>query len=538
MNSEVEEDKRPVHHPQDTSTRGFDMSDPLSESIFHIERYVLGIIGINEYVHLPRLSNAVNDAKGVQKLFEEKYGAVLATPPLLDTSANKENITHLVEDELRATLKPDDALIFFFAGHGVTRIDHVGSHKIETGYLVPVDAQKDHYSQYIKLDSLLEEIGKLPARHILVILDACHSGFAIGEAMKSFRDIDTYQQDLLTRLSRKIITSARSDQLAQDNGPVAHHSLFTGVLIDGLNWGKADLDRNGVITSSEMGLYIQQEVAQYTESQQTPDFGAFHLDDRGELVLSLSDQSFDSLKARAFNSLMNGNWEEFEMLEHKIQQMDSEAPEAKYLSYRLALNTFDQHTMLQSLQDLDRLPFDKGRIPIDPFELRNVFAQAKYFKDFFSIPPSGNHIHVELIKVDKETKEEDLVPNISKTTLEVYPITSGELYCFDIKNSHSEPIFVYFLEIHATGKLSIVHLWSLKNRSIKESGLPSGERAKSNVFRITGEKGLYEGRFFYSSQQIWSFENPPSSGSRAAFFNEEEIDLKRVGMTRIFYEIP
>jgi hypothetical protein len=37
-------------------------------------------------------------------------------------------------------------------------------------------------------------------------------------------------------VSRKAITSARRDQLARDGGPVAGHSLFAGVLIDGLNW--------------------------------------------------------------------------------------------------------------------------------------------------------------------------------------------------------------------------------------------------------------------------------------------------------------
>jgi hypothetical protein len=40
-----------------------------------------------------------------------------------------------------------------------------------------------------------------------------------------------------------------------------------------------------VVTGSEIGLYVQRRVIVHTESRQTPDFGAFELDNRGELVV-------------------------------------------------------------------------------------------------------------------------------------------------------------------------------------------------------------------------------------------------------------
>lgn len=58
-------------------------------------------------------------------------------------------------------------------------------------------------------------------------------------------------------------------------------------MINGFNWGAADMDGNNFVTSSELGLYLQQRVGQSSKSQQTPDFGSFQLDDRGELVISL-----------------------------------------------------------------------------------------------------------------------------------------------------------------------------------------------------------------------------------------------------------
>ncbi len=41
---------------------------------------------------------------------------------------------------------------------------------------------------------------------------------------------------------------------------------------------------NGIVTGSELSLYVQQQVGQSSESKQTPDFGEFNLDDRGELI--------------------------------------------------------------------------------------------------------------------------------------------------------------------------------------------------------------------------------------------------------------
>lgn len=272
-------------------------------------RLLVVAIGINEYVYWQKLRNAVQDAIGLQQMLIDKLGFSAPIPPLINEAATKVAIASLIEDRLREELQEDDNLVLFFAGHGHTRIDKVGGKVVgETGFIVPVEARgpKEYWSDYIQIDPLLQSISRLPARHILVILDSCHSGFALGEAMKSFRDAVRYEKDLSSRISRKVITSARREQLALDGGPIPGHSLFTGTLVDGFNWGKADLDGNGLITSSELGLFIQQKVGQASESRQTPDFGSFYFDDRGEMVISLRNQSFDALKARAFSALQKG----------------------------------------------------------------------------------------------------------------------------------------------------------------------------------------------------------------------------------------
>jgi TolB-like protein/predicted Zn-dependent protease len=253
-------------------------------------RRLMVVIGIDDYREWPTLRNAVGDAAGFAKVMREKLGFSLIGQ-LLNEQASKHDILQLVENDLRKQLKQDDDLVVFFAGHGTTRVDKVGGKEVETGFIVPFDArveQEEQWSDYIQVDQFLEAIGKLPARHVLVLLDSCFSGFALGPAVDSYRGGEVrYQRDLGENISRKVISSARRNQLASDKGPLPGHSLFTGALIDGIDSGSADLDGDGVITSSELGLYLQQQVGRATASSQTPDYGSFYLDQRGEMLLSV-----------------------------------------------------------------------------------------------------------------------------------------------------------------------------------------------------------------------------------------------------------
>ncbi|MBD2778127.1 caspase family protein [Iningainema tapete] len=255
-------------------------------------RLVVVVIGINEYEHFDRLSNAVNDARKIQEVLINEFNFITLVQPLFDRDATKDAIDALVEDQLPSVLNNDDSLLLFFAGHGCTQkkvIDEC-SETIEIGYIVPVDAQYKAWSSYIRLSEWLGCIAELPAKHILVIIDACHSGCALGNAKQRYRHEGKwrYEQDLYKRRSRKIITSALGDQVALDgNGPIYGHSLFTGHLINGLRTREADTDDNSIVTARELGLFVQQQVAQATKSSQTPDFGSFYLDEGGELVIAL-----------------------------------------------------------------------------------------------------------------------------------------------------------------------------------------------------------------------------------------------------------
>ena len=159
------------------------------------------------------------------------------------------------------------------------------------GFIVPVDAratEENHWSDYISTEELLSNISGLPANHILVILDSCHSGMALGRKFTTSRGDTRYEEDLSRKVSRKVIASAQGDQQAADGGPFEGHSLFTGYMIQGLTTRKAAVEGASLVTASQLGLYTQREVGVFESSRQTPMFGVFDsVDDGGELVIHL-----------------------------------------------------------------------------------------------------------------------------------------------------------------------------------------------------------------------------------------------------------
>jgi hypothetical protein len=500
-------------------------------------RALVVTIGINEYVHWQKLKNAVEDARGLQQTLIDKLGFSAPIRPLINEAATKVAIASLIEDQLREELQEDDNLVLFFAGHGHTRVDKVGGKVVgETGFIVPVEARgpKEYWSDYIQIDPLLQSISRLPARHILVILDSCHSGFALGEAMRIYKSRNRYEKDLSSRISRKVITSARREQLALDGGPIPGHSLFTGTLVDGFNWGKADLDGNGLITSSELGLFIQQQVAQASQSHQTPDFGSFYLDDRGEMVISLRNQSFDALKARAFSALQRGEFTTFKELVKEIVLLKPSSPEALYLEYRLMIFEGNFECANVVIDKLDSLNFTDGTIPLSSNDVWELTAILPYWTPILEI--SESELGLELT-VFSGNDTESLKPIEKQTIGEIqgYSLEKNSLLQIRLNNSNNIPVYIYVIQIDPSGFIEPIVL--LKPDIILNGLIPGGTEF-SHPFIPKKEIGIGEIRLFTSPQRLDWFMFHPEANSRAYFpppSNRAELDKIRI--KSVFYSI-
>ena len=254
-------------------------------------RNVLVVIGIDRYEHWHQLHNAVSDADGARAQFLA-LGFEEVVPPLRNASATRAALDELVSDTLvndpRAALRPDDSLVVFYAGHGGVRTVERNGKPVRVGHLIAVDAATDRFSTWTNLEAWLRSVALLPPRHILVILDACFTGIALSSVMHWRGEEPAPAEPLATlqaRPSRRVITSALDNERALDSGPIAGHSLFTGALIEALNGGIAG--GGDTVTGSELAMWVRRRVRSFPNAQQTPDFGAFDHDERGEIAIPL-----------------------------------------------------------------------------------------------------------------------------------------------------------------------------------------------------------------------------------------------------------
>lgn len=491
-------------------TRGVELITDAETEPERQGRNILAVIGIDAYAYWPKLRNAVSDALGVQKLFVEKLGFTMPFPPLLNADATLDNIMTLVTDQLPGVLQPHDNVIVFYAGHGHTRVSKIGAREIESGYLVPVNAKLENWADKIRTDEFLDNVSQLPARHVLLIIDACRSGFALS-GMNAYRSAVTYQETLARNISRNVISSARRNEDALDNGPLPNHSLFTGTLIEGLNWGAADLDRNGLVTAYELGLYLQQRVGQASDSKQTPDFGSFHLDERGELVISLRDDTFDAVKTRAFAAMLKHDVNALAPLAQQLAAQRPDAAETLYFQFRLRFMQNNLDDALALLLRLNAMNFDEGVIPLTKSDVDALTVQLPYWKPILELAPSALPVQLAL-QIENPVQEFETAPRVFADAGEIYQIPEGAVARYLVENTTDAPAHLYFITIAPNGRMIVGPL--LEEDAARIDGLAPRAPGAGQKFQVKGLPGIVENRIVYAPQRVSKLLFPATVAAR------------------------
>ena len=131
------------------------------------KNYLLAI-GIDQYQHVGKLSNAVRDARMVSDLLEERYGFE-ERQLLIDGEATRRGIRNVLREQIRRVGKEDN-LVIYFSGHG--HYDQL----INEAYWVPVDARFGDDTDYVSYDYIQKSIRAMDAHHIFLVVDSCYSG--------------------------------------------------------------------------------------------------------------------------------------------------------------------------------------------------------------------------------------------------------------------------------------------------------------------------------------------------------------------------
>ncbi|AVH63709.1 nSTAND1 domain-containing NTPase [Nostoc sp. 'Peltigera membranacea cyanobiont' N6] len=287
------------------------------------------IIGINNYQNnIPSLKTAVRDACKLAEILQKQHEALkpqyqaqnkYEVQLFLNQDASFNNLNQLIADfkqgqilfdNEKVTVNKDDRLLFYFAGHGIA-LDALENQEGPVGYLIPQDAISGDSSTYLPMQELHDALNALPCRHLLAILDCCFAGAFRWASLKRevVRKVQIYKERydrFISDRAWQVITSASDDQKALDSlgsrGIVTEgnevYSPFAKALFDALR-GSADLNKDGIITATELYSYLRDQVEILTEKhyqRQTPSLCPLRKHDKGEFIFLSPEFDRDKLE--------------------------------------------------------------------------------------------------------------------------------------------------------------------------------------------------------------------------------------------------
>jgi hypothetical protein len=202
------------------------------------------VVGIDYYTSVANLHGCVNDALAVQKILESHSDGSLNFDIMPLTATGPENsVSRAALKDCIQNLFADDyeIALFYFAGHG--HIEMTG------GYLGSSDCQRG--DDGLPLSEVLSIANNSKARHKIIVLDACHAGFA-GNLPG--------QQTAELSVGMTILAASTAEQYAsEENGS----GVFTALFVDALNGAAANIV--GAITPGSVYAHIDQSLGAWRQ---------------------------------------------------------------------------------------------------------------------------------------------------------------------------------------------------------------------------------------------------------------------------------
>lgn len=231
------------------------------------------IVGVSDYTSMPKLRFTSQDAKRVYGFLRSPQGGAVPETQiemLLEEQATLFNIQNKLAD-LCEKADSTDLVLFYFAGHG------------KKGAFLPYDYDGQRNQLYhVMVRTFFSDSD---AKVALCIADACHSGSLLeagldsttlarmgqGRSM-SARDIiskyyTAFKDIPKERAEAYLLSSAKEEVSLEAEG--LEQGVFTYYFIEGLS-GKADVNKDKIVTINELFDYVQTKVRKFSMSFQVP----------------------------------------------------------------------------------------------------------------------------------------------------------------------------------------------------------------------------------------------------------------------------
>lgn len=239
------------------------------------------LIGISDY------ENGWSDLPGVRKDIQEVKSTLEKHHfnVIVVENASSEEIKIAFDEFISKYSREYNArLLVFYSGHGYTLQQSWGG---EMGYLVPADAPNPHLDaesfkdKAIDMEMMEVYAKRMDSKHALFLFDCCFSGsiFSLSKAAPAIISYKTKKP------VRQFITAGSAEEEVPDE------SIFCQQFISGIE-GEADMNKDGYISGSELGEFLQTSVVNYSYDAQHPQYGKIRNPklDKGDFVFVIRNQ--------------------------------------------------------------------------------------------------------------------------------------------------------------------------------------------------------------------------------------------------------
>jgi uncharacterized caspase-like protein len=193
----------------DHTSRGVVINAKADTGSFSIGKYYAIIIGMSDYTSktIPKLERPVKDAREFYATLEENYRF---DSMLLIADATKSDIMKTLM-RFRKVLTTNDNLLIFYAGHGFEDKTN------KQGYWLPTNAELDDPTNWISNSDIIDQINPIPAKHKLVISDACFSGGIFAARSVNLANANVSIRELYQSASCTAMTSGAHTEVPDES---------------------------------------------------------------------------------------------------------------------------------------------------------------------------------------------------------------------------------------------------------------------------------------------------------------------------------
>ena len=210
------------------------------------------VVGIETYRDIKGVDFASRDAASVYLYLTKLMGYPEENIVFLPNErATKSDLEKYLGTWLGNRVTPKSTVLVYYAGHGAP------NPQSGEPYLIPYDGDPNYLeTTAYPLKTLYARLARLPAKEVVVVLDACFSG-AGGRSViaKGARPlVMTIDTPVALKENMVVLAAAGAHQISTSNEK-AGHGLFTYYFLKGLK-GEADTAKKGYVTLEDLYTYL------------------------------------------------------------------------------------------------------------------------------------------------------------------------------------------------------------------------------------------------------------------------------------------